>query len=88
MQSIKEQTDALPRLCLSPASTIRSVRLLLTAKVEIVDKALAYIREWNMREKKPIITERHKFFQLSEVVRKVKEQQEKLANMENKEYPF
>lgn len=57
-------------------------------EVEIVDKALAYIREWNMREKKPIITERHKFFQLSEVARKVKEQQEKLAGMENKEYPF
>ena len=57
-------------------------------EVEIVDKALAYIREWNMREKKPIITERHKFFQLSEMARKVKEQQEKLAGMENKEYPF
>ena len=57
-------------------------------EVEIVDKALAYIREWNAREKKPIITERHKFFQLSEVARKVKEQQEKLAGMGNKECPF
>lgn len=57
-------------------------------EVEIVDKALAYIREWNAREKKPIITERHKFFQLSEVARKVKEQQEKLASMGNKECPF
>lgn len=57
-------------------------------EVEIVDKALAYIGEWNVREKKPIITERHKFFQLSEVARKVKEQQEKLANTENKEYSF
>lgn len=57
-------------------------------EVEIVDKALAYIREWNAREKKPIITERHKFFQLSEAARKVKEQQEKLAGMGNKECPF
>lgn len=57
-------------------------------EVEIVDKALAYIREWNVREKKPIITERHKFFQLSEVARKVREQQEKLAVAENKEYSF
>lgn len=57
-------------------------------EVEIVDKALAYIREWNAREKKPIITERHKFFQLSEVARKAREQQEKLANAENKEYSF
>lgn len=57
-------------------------------EVEIVDKALAYIREWNAREKKPIITERHKFFQLSEVARKAREQLGKLANTENKECPF
>ncbi len=57
-------------------------------EVEIVDKALAYIREWNAREKKPIITERHKFFQLSEAARKMKAKQEKISNMENKEYLF
>lgn len=57
-------------------------------EVEIVDKALAYICEWNVREKKPIITERHKFFQLSEVARKVKAKQEEVANRENKEYLF
>ena len=57
-------------------------------EVEIVDKALAYIREWNAREKKPIITERHKFFQLSEVARKMKAKLEKISNMENKEYLF
>lgn len=57
-------------------------------EVEIVDKALAYIREWNAREKKPIITERHKFFQLSEVARKTREQLGKLANTENKECSF
>lgn len=57
-------------------------------EVEIVDKALAYIREWNAREKKPIITERHKFFQLSEVARQVKAKQEENSNRENKEYLF
>lgn len=57
-------------------------------EVEIVDKALAYIREWNIRVKKPIITERHKFFQLSEVAHKARAQQEKLAGTENKEYSF
>lgn len=56
--------------------------------VEIVDKALAYIREWNAKVKKPIITERHKFFQLSEVARKARELQEKLTDAENKECPF
>lgn len=56
--------------------------------VEIVDKAVACIHEWNAKVKKPIITERHKFFKLPEVARNVLKQREEVANRENKEFPF
>lgn len=53
--------------------------------VEIVDKAIEHVREWNSKVKKPIITERHKFFSLPEVARNVRKQTEVNANRENKE---
>lgn len=53
--------------------------------VEIVDKAIERLREWNSKVKKPIITERHKFFSLPELARNVRKQREVNAKRENKE---
>lgn len=47
--------------------------------VEIVERAVARVREWNAKSKKPIITERHSFFKLPEVARSVRERQRQTA---------
>ena len=49
--------------------------------VEIIEKAVAYVREINAKEKKPFITERHQFFKLPEVAKSKKE----AASQENRE---
>ena len=56
--------------------------------VEIVDKAIALVREWNAKCKKDIITGRHSFFKLPEIARKIRQQAEVNANRENKEVTF
>lgn len=56
--------------------------------VGIVDRAVAMVRQWNGKVKKPVITERHKFFTLPEVARNVLKQQEERANRENREVAF
>lgn len=56
--------------------------------VEIVDRAVALVREWNKKVKKPIITERHNFFKLPEVARNVLGQQKEQANRKNREITF
>ena len=56
--------------------------------VEVVDKAIDYIRQWNAKVKKPIFTERHKVFKLPEVARNVRKQAEERAGRESKEIPF
>jgi len=43
---------------------------------EIVERAIAYVRELNAHAPKPIITERHKFFRLPEAAAAVKQKQE------------
>lgn len=45
-------------------------------EVEIVDQAIEYIRELNAKVGKPIITERHKFFQLPDVARQANQSTE------------
>lgn len=56
--------------------------------VEIIDRAVAHLREWNGKVKKPIITARHAIFKYPELVRKVRERQQEQANRENKEIEF
>lgn len=56
--------------------------------VEIVERAVARVREWNAKCQKPIITERHSFFKLPEVACSVRQKAEETANRENKEVPF
>lgn len=55
---------------------------------EIVDRAVAYIRELNTLSPKPIITERHKFFKLPEAARAVKQKREERSEQEAKEITF
>lgn len=56
--------------------------------VEIVERAVARVREWNARCSKPIITERHSLFKLPDVARSVRQKAEEVANRENKEVAF
>lgn len=56
--------------------------------VELVERAIAHVREWNAKYEKPIIAERHSFFKLPEVARGVRQKAEETANRENKEIPF
>ena len=56
--------------------------------VEIIDRAIAHLREWNGKVKKPIITERHSIFKYPELTRKVREKQQERANRANREIPF
>lgn len=57
-------------------------------KVEIIEKAIAYVRELNSQRSRPIFTERHKFFRLIDVAKKANEFKEELSNKENQEQPF
>lgn len=56
--------------------------------VEIVERAVARIREWNAKCQKPIITERHSLFKLPDVARSVRQKAEETAGRENKEIAF
>lgn len=56
--------------------------------VEIIDRAIAYLRKWNDKVKKPIVTSRHSIFKYPELARKVRETQQERASRENKEIPF
>lgn len=56
--------------------------------VEIIDHAIARIREWNGKAKKPVVTERHSIFKFPELTRKVREKQQERANRGNREVPF
>lgn len=56
--------------------------------VEIIDRAIALIQEWNGRIKKPVITARHSIFKYPELVRKVREKRQEQANRENREVAF
>lgn len=56
--------------------------------VEIVDRAVARIREWNAKCSKPIITERHSLFKLPGVARNIRQKAEETASRENKEVAF
>jgi len=56
--------------------------------VEIVERAVDRIREWNAKCRKPIITERHSLFKLPDVARSVRQKIEETASRENKEIAF
>ena len=56
--------------------------------VEIVERAIARIREWNAKCSKPIITERHSLFKLPDVARSVRQKAEETASRENREVAF
>lgn len=56
--------------------------------VEIIDRAVARLREWNGKGGKPVVTERHSIFKYPEIARKVREKQQEQAGRENREIPF
>lgn len=57
-------------------------------EVEIVQKAVDFISEYNARVKKPIITARNKFFSLPETAREIREKLEIAKGQENKVFSF
>lgn len=56
--------------------------------VEIVQKAVDFILEYNSQVKKPVITARNKFFQLPEVAQRMKEKLQAVKGQVNKEVEF
>lgn len=57
-------------------------------EVEIVQKAVDFITEYNATVKKPVITARNRFFQLPEVAQRIREKLKVTKEQESKEVPF
>jgi hypothetical protein len=57
-------------------------------EVEIVEKAVDLIREYNARSGKPVITPRNRFFQLPEVARRNRLKLEEIRKKENRKVKF
>lgn len=57
-------------------------------EVELMQQTIDYVRELNKGRKRPIYTERHKFFKLAELAAAVRQRQGATAEKENKDVPF
>ena len=57
-------------------------------EVEIVQRAVDFITEFNSKVKKPVITARNRFFQLPEIAARMREKLHARKNEENKEAAF
>ena len=57
-------------------------------EVEIVQRAVNFITEYNFSVKKPVITARNKFFQLPEIAQRMREKLQVVKEQENKEVKF
>ena len=57
-------------------------------EVEIVRKAVDFISEYNARVKKPVITQRNRFFQLPELAERMRERLKAVQSQGSKEVPF
>ena len=56
--------------------------------VEIVQKAIDFISEYNAGIKKPVITPRHRFFQLAETASRMRDKLKETKEQENREVTF
>ncbi|MBF0834408.1 hypothetical protein IR167_04550, partial [Bacteroides acidifaciens] len=56
--------------------------------VEIVQKAIDFISEYNAGIKKPVITPRHRFFQLAETASRMRDKLKETQELENREVTF
>ena len=56
--------------------------------VEVVQKAVDFINEYNSKIKKPVITVRNKFFTLPEVAQRMKDKLQAVREQGNKEMTF
>lgn len=63
-------------------------RIAKHGNVELVERAIAFIRELNAQCQKPILTERHKFFKLADVARAVRGSQTVQAEKDDRDIPF
>lgn len=57
-------------------------------EVEIVQRAVDFISEYNSRVKKPVITPRNRFFQLPELAERMREKLKAVQGQENRKVPF
>ncbi len=57
-------------------------------EVELMTRAIEYVRELNKTRKRPIFTERHRFFKLAEVAQAGRNKMAERENQENREYKF
>ncbi len=56
--------------------------------MEIVQKAIDFISEYNAGIKKPVITPRHRFFQLPETASRMRDKLKETREQENREVTF
>lgn len=56
--------------------------------MEIVQKAVDFINDYNSKIKKPVITARNKFFDLPNVAQRMKDRLQAVREQENKEMTF
>ena len=57
-------------------------------EVELMERAVAYVRELNQARQHPIFTERHKFFKLPELARIIRKQLESRTGKESRDMTF
>lgn len=57
-------------------------------EVEIVQKAVDFITEFNSQCKKPVITPRNRFFQMAEIARQIRQKLQEIKKRENRELRF
>lgn len=57
-------------------------------EVVVMEQAIAYVRELNKTRKRPIFTERHKFFKLADLARTAQQQLTAKANTKDKDEKF
>lgn len=56
--------------------------------VEVIEMAIDYVRELNKQRKRPIFTERHRFFKLADVARAIREQRAAQTEKDDMDIPF
>lgn len=86
---VKEDIDRFVDWNLSPTNLYNRLETVARkGEVELMQQAIDYVRELNKQRKRPIFTERHKFFKLAELATAIRQRQGATAEKENKDVPF
>lgn len=83
IKEIDEGTSPYDRASFVNSIAGRVERLAQNGEVELVEKALAFVREYNENLPKPAISSRHKFWTFADVAKQVAAKREQTTNAEN-----